>query len=498
MPLKSKVKSDPKLRGSALILGSKVWFIVASYGIYFGLSRLLGVEDFGRYGLVVGAVTVINMCFIKGTLQAVSKFVSEDPSRADAVKFGALKIQLGIGGGSFIIFFAAAGYIARLLNAPELAPYLRIAAFIILFYSFYAVFIGVLNGRREFTQQALFDISYSTLKVTLILILSFFFLLKGAIVGFAGAAGLVLAGAALFVGIKKPGETYPTGKILRFCLPVMTLTFVLYLSMHLDLFMLKRLAPVGEAARYAGWYTAALTFARLPFMLVVSALALVLFPFVSRATFVEDTEKTKHYIRQGMRLTYLIMMIGTVLIASSPRVTMGLIYQTKFSGGAPALAWICGGYLFFSLFMMALTIISGSGKPSHSLLLTLIVIVVQFIALSILIRAGYGIRGAAWGSSLAFITGAAASGIYLSRRLGAFMNLRSFLRITGAGLVTFFISRLLPVDGVVGLLVKDLFLIVIFGVILILTKEVGKTDRDMLLATLPFKKSAKDSGVKSA
>lgn len=489
MLLKSKVKSDPKLRGSALILVSKLWFIIASYGIYYGLSRLLGVEDFGRYGLVVGAVTVINMCFIKGTLQAVSKFVSEDPSQTDAVKFGALKIQLGIGGGSFILFFAAAGYIARLLNAPDLVPYLRIAAFIILFYSFYAVFIGVLNGKREFTQQALFDISYSTLKVTLMLILSFFFLLKGAVVGFAGAAGLVLAGAALFVGMKRPGATYPAGKILRFCLPVMALTFVLYLNMHLDLFMLKRLTAVEEAARYTGWYTAALTFARLPFMLVVSALALVLFPFVSRATFTKDTEKTKHYIRQGMRLTYLIMMVGTVLIASSPRATMGLIYQTKFAGGAPALAWICGGYLFFALFMMALTIISGSGKPAHSLLLTLTVIIVQFIALSILIPE-YGIRGAAWGSGLAFITGAAVSGIYLSRRLGAFMNISSFLRITGAGLLTFFISRLVPVDGMAGLLVKDVVLIVIFGLVLLLVKEIGKKDREMLLATLPFNKSA--------
>lgn len=469
-----------------MILVSKGWFIIASWGIVAGLSRFLGVEDFGRYGLVVAAVSVFNMCFIKGTLQAVSKFVSEDPEKADGVKTAALKIQLWMGGGIFAIFFTAAPLIASLMNSPELTIYLRIASFIILFYSFYAVFIGVLNGRKEFTKQALFDISYSTFKVTLMLILSSFFLLKGAVIGFAAAAGLVLIGSALVVGLKSTGKSYPAGKILKFCVPVMALTFILYLSMHLDLFMLKKLTVSEESALFAGLYTAALTFARLPFMLVVSALTLVLFPFVSRATFMKDAGNTRRYIHQGMRFTYLIMMIGTVLISSSPGPTLKLIYPPAFSEGGPALAWICGGYLCFSIFMMALTIISGSGRPLHSLGLILAVFSVQFIALFILVPE-YGIRGAAWGSGLAFFFGALLAGIYLLRKFGAFIEIIPFIRITAVGLVTFFISRLIPVEGPAFLLGKDAVLGGIFVLLLILLKELGKKDLKLLLTTLPLR-----------
>ncbi len=486
MFLKSKVKSDPKLRGSALILVSKGWFIIPSWGIVAGLSRFLGVEDFGRYGLVVAAVSIINMCFIKGTLQAVSKFVSEEPEKTDAIKTAALKVQLWMGGGSFAVFFATAPLIASLMNSPELTPYLRIASFIILFYSFYAVFIGVLNGRKEFTKQALFDISYSTLKVSLMLILSFFLVLRGAMIGFAAAAGLVLTGSALVVGLKTSNKRYPAGKILKFCIPVIALTFVLYLSMHLDLFMLKKFTGAGESAILAGLYTAALTFARLPFMLVVSALALVLFPYISRVTFTKETEKTRDYIHQGMRLTYLVMMIGTVLIASSPGATLKLIYPPAFAGGGAALAWICGGYLGFSLFMMALTIITGSGKPYHSLFLTLTVVIIQFIALAVLVP-DYSIRGAAWGSGIAFFAGALLSGIYLLRKFGAFIEIISFVRITAAGMVTFFISYLIPVEGPAFLLGKDAALAGIFVLFLILLKEIGKNDLEMILTTLPFR-----------
>ena len=482
--VKRKPGSGKGLKGSVLLLISKLWFVITGYGIYFGLNRILGVEDFGRYGLVVGAVTIVNMCFIKGTLQAVSKFVSEDPSRSAAVRHEALRVQFWLGGGSFIVFFLAAPLIADLLRAPEITSALRFASLIILFYSFYAVFMGVLNGEKQFTRQAFFDISYSTLKLILLLALASLFHLEGAIIGFASAALLVLIGSATAVGFRRPAASFARSRIIRFCLPVMALTLVIHLIMHLDLFMLKRLGEAGKSALLAGWYTADLTVARLPFMLVVSALALVIFPFISEATSRRRREQTALYIRQGMRLTYLVVILGTALIASSPRAALGLIYRPEFAAGAPALAWITGGYLFFSLFMISLIVISGSGKPQHSLLLSLAVAAAQFIFLRLLIPA-HGILGAAWASGTAFAIGALLTGIYLRRRLGAYMKFLSFFRITVSGIAVFLISGLVTAQGVL-LPVKYAVLVLIYLVILILLREVGRKDWETVLATLPF------------
>ncbi len=486
--MNSKVESGRNLRGTSLILVAKIWFVVASYGIAAGLSRLLGVAGYGNYGLIVAAVTVINMCFIKGTLQAVSKFVSENPAHGPAILKRALLIQVWMGGATFLLFFLLAPLIARLLKSPGLTPYLRIASLIILFYSFYSIFIGVLNGQRRFTVQATLDISYSTLKLALLLILAYFFSLRGAIWGFALAAGIVMAGSALVVGWRRPEGDFPAKKLIAFFLPVMSLTFVIHLVMHLDLFFLKALAVTGgiSPAIYAGWYTADLTFARLPFMIVVSAFSLVIFPFVSRSTFDADRESTARYIRQGMRLTYLLTMLGTVLIASSPEATLRLIYGPAYAPGAVPLAWICGGYLFFSLFMMILIVISSSGHPLHSLLITIGVFLIQATALYILVPR-YTILGAAWGSSLAFLAGMVIGGYYLIRRLGAFLEMKTFLRITGAGGIVFALSRLLPAGGLL-LLVKDILLAVLFILILLVLKEVRKKDWKMLLATLPARK----------
>ncbi len=482
--LKRKPDSVKGLKGSILLLISKLWFVITGYGIYFGLNRILGVEDFGRYGLVVGAVTIVNMCFIKGTLQAVSKFVSEDPSRSAAIRDGALRVQLWLGGGSFLVFFLAAPLIAGLLRAPEITPALRFASLIILFYSFYAVFMGVLNGGKKFTRQAFFDISYSTLKLILLLGLASLLHLEGAIIGFAAAALLVLIGSGAAVGFRRPAASFARSRIIRFCLPVMALTLVIHLIMHLDLFMLKRLGGNEISAVLAGWYTADLTLARLPFMLVVSALALVIFPFISEATSRRRRERTALYIRQGMRLTYLVITLGTVLIASSPRAALGLIYRPEFAGGAPALAWITGGYLFFSLFMISLIVISGSGKPQHSLLLTLAVLAAQFIFLRLLIPV-HGILGAAWASGSAFAVGALLAGIYLRSRLGAYLGFRSFFRITISGVAVFLLAGLVETGGIL-LLIKYAFLSVIYLLILILLREVERKDWEMVLATLPF------------
>ncbi|MBK6312975.1 MAG: oligosaccharide flippase family protein [Blastocatellia bacterium] len=157
-------------RGTIYITASKLWFMVTGAALMFVLPRLVSVADVGVYKVVIGLVSVVNAVVVTGTIQTVSKFVSQTPEHADAIKRKALLLQVVLGGGAAAAFALAAPLVAASLNDASLTPYLRLAALITASYTFYAVFVGVLNGRKDFLRQAALDAVYSTAKVLLIVV----------------------------------------------------------------------------------------------------------------------------------------------------------------------------------------------------------------------------------------------------------------------------------------------------------------------------------------
>src|SRR5215208_6079064 len=103
-------------RGTIYITVAKLWFMASGAGIYLALPRLMTEEQFGMYQVVIGVVSIINAVVVTGTLQTVSKYISQDESKADSVKRKALRLQLPVGGLLALAFFLLAPVIARYLN----------------------------------------------------------------------------------------------------------------------------------------------------------------------------------------------------------------------------------------------------------------------------------------------------------------------------------------------------------------------------------------------
>jgi len=195
-------------RGTIFISAAKLWFIASGFGIHFTLPRLLSEDQFGLYQVVIGLVSIINAVIITGTSQTVSKYISEDESRADSVKAKALKMQAAVGGALTLAFVLLAPVIAGYLNDARLTNYLRLAALITLSYSFYSVFTGYFNGQKKFLTQAALDATYSTLKLACIVLLVWAgFGVAGGVAGFARAllsADAKLNSHAAVARISKP------------------------------------------------------------------------------------------------------------------------------------------------------------------------------------------------------------------------------------------------------------------------------------------------------
>src|SRR5690554_6372711 len=85
-------------RGFLVITGAKLWFMLTGAVIQLGLPIFLGSsEQFGVFKIVTEAISLINMVMITGTLQAVSKMVSEQPQAARRVVHQAMKLQCALG-----------------------------------------------------------------------------------------------------------------------------------------------------------------------------------------------------------------------------------------------------------------------------------------------------------------------------------------------------------------------------------------------------------------
>lgn len=468
-------------RGTVYITAAKLWFMVSGYGIHFILPRLLSTEQFGMYQVVVGVVSIINAVIITGTYQTVSKRISEDDQSAGSVKATALKLQILVGGGASLAFFLLAPVVASYLNDDRLVNYLRLASLITLSYSFYAVFTGYFNGRKQFLTQAMLDMTYSTLKLAFVVLLVWLGLgVAGGIGGFALAAATVLVLSAIAAGKHNRGTEVRARDLLGFQSYLLLFTLAMNLLQKTDLILVKALSSPDAtlASENAAYYGAAVNVANITYQVIISA-TFVIFPLVSQATFAKDREKTQAYVTNTLRYTLIIMAVVATLFSANARDVLSLVYPQNYQAGGAALSIVAYGMLLFGLLYIVTTIISASGHPGVSLLIGLLTLGAS-AALNVLLIPSYGLAGAAAATTASMLAGAIAGCAYVRVRFGALMSPRSVVRITGCAAVVYAISlQFTPVSKLM-IVVQLVVLAFVYLVALIATREIGGDDLKMI------------------
>ena len=323
-------------RGLVFITGAKLWFILVGYAIQFALPRALGsAAAYGVWVVVTSVLSPVNNVMVTATIQGVSKFTSEVEGRGPAVLRAALRFQLLLGGGVALAMFLLASRIAGFEHDPALTPYLQLATGVALAYSFYAVFVGAANGRKEFHKQAGLDVTFSTMRCMLIVGAAWVtHSALAAIGGFVTAAAVISVVAFFVVGMgQATGERFPAGTLGRFFGGVAFYLLIVNLLMFTDGLLLKRVVtewaeargiadPSAFANEQAGFYGAVQNFARIPYQLIL-AVTFIIFPLVSRSTFEADVGKTRGYVRATMRYSLLVAMLLAAVLARSEERRVG-------------------------------------------------------------------------------------------------------------------------------------------------------------------------------
>lgn len=417
--------------------------------ITFGLPAILGAAGYGQYTDLNNTMSIFSMMLITGALQGVSRFTSEGQG-ARAIAGQALRVMLIFGGLVALAFVIGAPWIAEARSNPDLANGYRFAGAVLFSYSLYAVFIGVLNGRKRFAAQAGYDIAFTTLKAALVLGLAVAGLgVVGAFGGFAIAAALILMLAAWRVWPTLGAGEKARG-LLPFVLQIMLYTLVFNLSFKLDVLVFKPLAldlmstlnagagpeVIGEATdTLVGQYGLAVSLSRLPWQATI-AITFVIFPMLSEATLAGDRARAQAYIRETLRYAMLLVGAAAAVLVALPESLIAL-WPADLAPAARVLAWTAPAYFLFSLFNLINTLLTSAGRAGSVLVVGLITAGLTVGLFQVLLNGATQpddlLTGSGMATLLTFVGGTAISVGVLWRLFGPPLKLGTTLRVLGVG-----------------------------------------------------------------
>ena len=130
-------------KDALLIPFAKIYFMLTGYIFQIIIARLLTKSMIGMFNYVNSVISPINMIMVQGGVQTASHFISRaDKSDFNIIKNKILRLFFSISVFIFLILQFFAENISELITKDiENSVYFRIALFIVMFYSLYAVLI---------------------------------------------------------------------------------------------------------------------------------------------------------------------------------------------------------------------------------------------------------------------------------------------------------------------------------------------------------------------
>jgi len=473
-------------RGTVYLMIAEVMFILSGWIIHIGSKKILGISEYGTFGILLSLLTLYRIFLATGVNRAVSRYISRDPWQADAIKRQALKLQITLGVGFCIVVWLAAPLLARIWRDDSFIGYIRLTGFFLPVFGIYSVYRGTLNGFTLFGREAGVSIIYSVLKVALVFILIYFFSywwgwgLYGAISGYLAAIiGATILARALCPAEKKleGSDNFPLTRIISFAFPVVLFSFIISLIQHLDLYFVR--AMVKETPELAtGYYTCAQQFARIPYMLLY-ALSLTIFPTIAAGTASgAGDDVAAGMIRKALRGGLLLVLPIAALIGGGAVPLIGWVYGADSLAGGSALQILIFGQTLLALLMVLATIIMAQGRPWVSFLIMIGTLLLDACFNYLLIPV-YNINGAAVATTLAAGMGLVAAGLVVYRRFHMLLPPLAMLKIVIASALVFISVYLIQPEG---WMIPPIYLLLFSGYILLLllTREIDKDDWRML------------------
>ncbi len=443
------------------------------------IGRLLGVGEYGIFGVVLSFQTIFGIILTYGVPSAVSKFVAQNNEHAQSILRQALRIQIMIGIGMALLVTALAPFISHALQDQSLTKYFIFVAGIIFLQGLYPVFVQFLSGMHKFSKQAMLTTTYAVAKLIGAVSLIFIFRLYGALAGFA--VGGVIAAILGWYWTRNVGGTKAyvlhMKSFLSFAGIYAVVLVGLQILMSQDLFMVK---AILQNDVLAGYYNSAVNLSRISYILL-QGMAFVLLPSVAALTRPgQSHDKAALFIRQALRYLIALIVPSVVLAASTSKELITLFYGVKYEDAAPVLTILMVGLGALSFYLLLSNIVAGAGKPQIALYITGAMIGISAL-LGYFFIPRYGLQGAAWQTTIAALIGLTTLAMYTFKTFRIPYPIQSTIHILIASSIMVLPTYIWKAESLM-LPVQYIFLGVIYLSVLWLLGEITQKDMQLIVS----------------
>jgi O-antigen/teichoic acid export membrane protein len=458
------MKSKANLTSGGLWLGlAKLWFLVASYAITISLTHLLDAAVFGQYYAVARLIAVPNMVIIYTLLFAVSRPLAAQYGEGfpayGALRRRGVRLAVGLGGATALVFFLGAPAFADWLSDPGLVDPIRVVAPISLIYAVYAVNLGTLNAVRRFSLQATLDISMATMKAGFIVGAAVAGLgLAYTVGGFTAASLLALALSSVLVLRARPdnaGDAHAhVAPMARFVGALIVFTAIVNVLQSVDVLILKAFSRTEAQDAAVGFYASAQQVALVPYSLM-NAVALLMFPLIASLEGAADRVKIKTYVQQTARVCVLLLAFMSAIGSAASGEVQALLFPKAYGAAATELRWLVWGFSGYSFAVTVAWIFNSTRRSWEALVLVAVPLVVVVVATRWLIPVEFT-TGAAQSVGLAGAAGVLVAAGLLWRAFGATLGLLHMAKLVAAVVAVELVAAVLPIASTGGLVGKAL------------------------------------------
>lgn len=326
----------------------------------------------------------------------------------------------------FSLLHLGAGSLAEHMDDPQLAPLLRMVAWVFLLMPIISLLRGFFQGSGDMTPTALSQVGEQFIRVATILVAasllirqssSLYVVGKGAVFG-SVTGGLISVIILLLFWLRRgirltaaAPRTYEKGKnreILTvltvegftICISSMLLIFI-QLADSLNLYALLVQSGIGgeEAKELKGVYDRGQPLIQLG-TVVATSMSLALVPLITREKIRGNTGFLQEKIRSALKISILVGAGATMGLWNIIKPTNTLLFEN--TAGSDVLALLSTLILLGSTIMTITAILQGLGNSVFPALVILSSLALKYGFNELLVDK-YGITGAAWASILTLV-----------------------------------------------------------------------------------------------
>jgi O-antigen/teichoic acid export membrane protein len=385
-------------------------FYASGYVVHMGAGRILGVEDYGRYTLVITITILVANLIGAGLPLAMGKFLSAASKASGNIRL-ALVRRFALWQTAFLVllgggFFLCSKSLALALGDETLAPLFQFASLIIPAYGIDLHYFHYYSGLQRFDVQAWLKAARALLRMSVILALAYWFHISGMI------AGYILVPLSVFFiafvidrwrvrpvlrdvrGDEKEKPTYvdvPFRRALLVAISAVGFLVIFELLVSFDVYVLKYFiaddAIVGE-------YSAALTVARIPTFLFY-ALTILLLPTISESDALHNTARARKIVSNVFAGVIVASIPMVVIMIAYAEPIISILFGMSFSGSAEVLRVLgVGVALLTPLYVLGFAFLGA--ERGYVVFRIALISLVSTLMLSLVMIPAFGTIGAAW------------------------------------------------------------------------------------------------------